>query len=133
MPVGGAGMHDEPRRLVHHQQRLVFVDDGERQVFRLVGAFPGVQEREEGDLLAAVHLLPRPHRPSIDGDALATSYNADTAVASQSGVSAPASGSSVARIAGPEGVEGMGGNGCVSGGPTASDRSTWGKIKVLYR
>lgn len=68
-----------------------------------------------------------------DGDALATSYNADTPIASQSAVTAPGAGSSVARIAGAEGVEGTGGNGCVSGGPTASDRSTWGKVKVLYR
>jgi hypothetical protein len=69
-----------------------------------------------------------------DGDALSTSYNPDTAIASQSAASAPTTaGQSTARVAGPEGAEGSGGNGCVSGGPTQTNDSTWGKIKAFYR
>ncbi len=68
-----------------------------------------------------------------DGDAIATSYNPDTADASQSTVVAPASGSSVARTSGTEGSEALDGNGCVSGGPTPAQPSTWGKVKGIYR
>jgi hypothetical protein len=69
-----------------------------------------------------------------DGDAAATPYNPDTPIASQSNVTAPGGGSSVARVAGPEGVETLvGGNGCVPGGPTPVLRPSWGKIKSLYR
>jgi hypothetical protein len=69
-----------------------------------------------------------------DADAIATTYNNDTADAQQSAVSSPAAGSSVARTGGAEGLETLtGGNGCIVGGPTPVEESTWGKIKALYR
>jgi hypothetical protein len=72
---------------------------------------------------------------AVDGpdvDAIATAYNNDTADASQSSVTAAAAGSSTARTLG-DGVESSNGNGCVAGGPTAIEQSTWGQIKALYR
>ena len=74
---------------------------------------------------------------SVDGpdiDAVATMYNADTADASQTYVTAAGAGSSKQRSAAVEGAETLtGGNGCVAGGPTAINNSTWGQIKALYR
>ncbi len=68
-----------------------------------------------------------------DGDALVSLYLADTPDASQSSVTAPGSGSSVARLSGAEGAESSPGNGCLPGGPTPTRRSTWGQLKVRYR
>lgn len=69
-----------------------------------------------------------------DADAVATPYNADTPVAAQSAVTAPGAGSSTARVAGPEGVETLvGGNGCILGGPTPNQKTTWGGLKLIYR
>ncbi len=68
-----------------------------------------------------------------DGDAIATSYNPDTPFAAQSSVAAPGLTFSVARLPGFEGAEAPGGNGCIPGGPTPTERSTWGKVKTIYR
>ncbi len=68
-----------------------------------------------------------------DGDLIATAYNNDTADALQSSVPSPAAGNGVARSVLAEGVEALNGNGCIAGGPTVIENSTWGKIKVLYR
>lgn len=69
-----------------------------------------------------------------DPDAIATAYNNDTPDASQKYVSAASSGSSKQRSGATEGVETLtGGNGCVPGGPTPIENSTWGNIKALYR
>lgn len=69
-----------------------------------------------------------------DGDAIATPYFNDTAIALQSAVTAPGAGFSVARSSAAEGAETpTGGNGCIAGGPTATDGSTWGRVKVRYR
>jgi len=74
---------------------------------------------------------------SVDGpdlDVVATMYNNDTADASQTYVSAAVAGSSKQRSGTAEGVETLtGGNGCVPGGPTPIDNTTWGQIKALYR
>jgi len=68
-----------------------------------------------------------------DGDATATPYLPDTPIAAQSAVSAPTSGSSVARISTTESVEvAAGGNGCVDVA-TSSRSATWGNLKVRYR
>ncbi len=69
-----------------------------------------------------------------DGDAIATSYNPDTPIASQSAITPNSTvGTSAARLGGVEGVEGSGGNGCIPGGPTPTIKSTWGKVKTIYR
>ncbi len=68
-----------------------------------------------------------------DLDAIATPYNNDTAIALQSSIAAPAAGSSSARTMLPEGVEAANGNGCVAGGPTPVNNTTWGQVKTLYR
>ena len=69
-----------------------------------------------------------------DPDAIATMYNNDTADALQSPAPAPTViGQSSARTMLPEGVEAANGNGCVSGGPTPVNNSSWGQIKTLYR
>ena len=69
-----------------------------------------------------------------DAGAVATPYFPDTPIAAQSTVVAPAGGSSVARLPGAEGPElPSGGNGCIAGGPTATQESTWGQVKVRYR
>jgi hypothetical protein len=68
-----------------------------------------------------------------DADAIATTYNNDTADASQSYITAAGAGSSSARTTLAEGVENTSGNGCVAGGPTPVEESTWGRIKALYR
>jgi len=74
---------------------------------------------------------------AVDGpdvDAVATTYNNDTPDASQTYVTAAAAGSSKQRSGTAEGVETLtGGNGCVDGGPTPIDNTTWGQIKALYR
>lgn len=68
-----------------------------------------------------------------DGDAVATPYLADTPDASQSSVTAPGAGSSVARTSITESVEtAVGGNGCLDVS-TSSNSSTWGNLKVRYR
>jgi len=69
-----------------------------------------------------------------DGDAVASAYNADTPVGSQTFVPAPASGESVARTGLTEvGETATGGNGCIPDGNTSTRRSTWGQLKVRYR
>jgi uncharacterized protein len=68
-----------------------------------------------------------------DGDAVGTPYLADTPIAAQSSVAAPAFGTSVARTSATESVEGAaGGNGCVDVA-TPSKPSTWGNLKARYR
>ena len=39
-PVAAAGVHDQPRRLVDDEERVVFVDDRERDVLGPVGEVP---------------------------------------------------------------------------------------------
>ena len=68
-----------------------------------------------------------------DADAIATLYKNDTAFAAQSQVTAPTAPNSAARTMLPEGAEAALGNGCIPGGPTAVEYSTWGKVKSLYR
>jgi hypothetical protein len=66
----------------------------------------------------------------VDGDAIASTYLADTAVASQSLGQTHTSGSSIQRLGtGPQGVNG---NGCLV--PIISvEEKTWGGTKALYR
>ncbi len=72
-----------------------------------------------------------------DVDAIASCYNNDAGNVSPSftkGFVVPASGTGTRQRTGAEGAETLtGGNGCVAGGPTAVNNSSWGAIKVLYR
>jgi len=68
-----------------------------------------------------------------DADAIATPYKSDTPDAMQSAVPAPIAAASTARLAGSEGFESPGGNGCCFEPPTTVEYGTWGRIKALYR
>lgn len=69
-----------------------------------------------------------------DADSDSTAYLLDTPFAAQDAVTAPGSGSSVARTGGGEGAEiPSGGNGCIPGGPVSNRPSSWGKLKIRYR
>ena len=61
-PVAGAGMHDETRRLVDHDERAVLVDDRERYAFGPVRLVPGVGRGRERDALPAMEALARRRR-----------------------------------------------------------------------
>jgi len=72
-----------------------------------------------------------------DVGAVASCYNNDMANVSPNftkGFVVPASGSGTRQRTGAEGAETLlGGNGCVPGGPTDVNNSSWGQIKALYR
>jgi len=66
-----------------------------------------------------------------DGDLVASTYNADTPVGSQTRLPSPGVGSSLQRIACLEASERTNGNGCEAAAVPA-EPSTWGKIKAHY-
>jgi len=72
-----------------------------------------------------------------DAGAIASCYNNDAANVSPlftRGFVVPASGSGTRQRVTAEGAETLAaGNGCISGGPTPIENSTWGNIKTLYR
>jgi hypothetical protein len=70
-----------------------------------------------------------------DADAIPSCYNNDVGVGGVfKGFSVPASGTGTRQRVTAEGAEILvGGNGCVPGGPTAVENSTWGTIKALYK
>jgi hypothetical protein len=72
-----------------------------------------------------------------DADVLLSCYNLDAgnpAGSMAKGLTTPASGAGTRQRVTAEGAETLTlGNGCVPGGPTAVQNSTWGQIKSLYR
>jgi len=67
LPVAAAGMHDEPRGLVHDEQRRVLEHDVERDVLRPVRDLRAFGQGSELNHLAAAHLLPGKRGAAIDG------------------------------------------------------------------
>ncbi|MDI6808225.1 MAG: lamin tail domain-containing protein [Candidatus Eisenbacteria bacterium] len=68
-----------------------------------------------------------------DADVVASCYNNDVGPLTQ-GFVVPASGAGTRQRVGAEGAETLvSGNGCIAGGPTAVENSTWGTIKAIYR
>ena len=56
-PVAGARMHDEPGRLVDDEQRVVLVDDRERDRLRRGCGGVGLGVRVHDDALAAANMV----------------------------------------------------------------------------
>ena len=64
-PIAGAGVDDEARRLVHHDQRIVLGDDGEGDRLREHVVVSRQRCRVHDDLLAAAHLSRRRRRVAV--------------------------------------------------------------------
>ena len=68
LPVAAAGMNDQSGRFVDDDQRVVLMDDGQRNVFGSERGFFRRQHRSNDDLFATVQFVARRAAEAVYGD-----------------------------------------------------------------
>jgi len=79
VPIAATGMDHQPRGFVDDDERIVFVDDRERQGLRYERVPARIRQRRDDDALAAIDLLFRRRRPARDGNAAGIDPRSDAA------------------------------------------------------